>query len=313
MSVTRIIGRVVPIFTAAAALASIIALVTLSTNDAADLRRFSVYAVGQASIDLVCLLVLLALAWLSFRSMTLRKLIRHPITALRTTSGRFNLHNCGAAALCALLLISLAINGYGLLRVRGVFWKYLLQKAYVEDVLAEVDQLSTSGRIHDAYALAGQARRILSDEADEGRISNRFRDLSVRVEWSKRLSQRYLFPNAEAWNPTTNRRAYFANAEAVRLDPQNFQAVEVLNGLYSRVVDGIAHDIDQLCGPGRSRIFEATSVLESEIFLDRNHRSCKQAASQWLDSIWQPERIQTLLEAAKEVRTPIVSAPQTDS
>lgn len=283
-------------------LATIPALITLKTNVPEDLSRYTIYLLSQAWLDTLCLLALSALAWVSYRSTSLRQLLRDPLRSLRTASGGFHVKNCVAVVVCAALLVSVGIHGYGLMRVRGVFWKHLAQKSYVEDVLAEIDGLSTSGRVHDAYVLAKQARGILSDESNQSRISNRFGDLAVRVELSARLSQRYLQPRAEAWNPITQRAAFFANAEAVRLDPQNHQALEVLDHLYVRVVEGMAHDSDQLCGPDRPRSFETVSVLEAEEFLGRNHRDCEQAAFLWLNRVWQPERIRALLEEAKDIR-----------
>lgn len=308
MSLTGFIEKAARFFAATAAVvaalaasATLVAQFTISTGDEADLRRFFLYQLGQARFDFLCLFALAILGRLLFGSEAVRTFLTSPLAMLRTSQGGLHLYNCAAMAFGLMLLASLVGNGVSLIRTRGVFWTDLVQRSYVETVLADVDRLARSGRVHDAYALAGQGRRVLSHESDQSRIDNRFSDLSIRVELSRRLSQRHRRLSAEAWDPVTQRSAFFANAEAVRLDPQNFQAVELLDNLYGRVVKGIADDILQLCGRDRSGLFKTVSVLESEVFRTRTHRNCEQAAASWLDGIWQPVRIQSLLEQAREI------------
>jgi hypothetical protein len=282
---------------------ALIALITLNTSDAEDLRRFSIYALGEAVPDLVALVAIWFIAGLALRSKGFRALVKRPLESLRTQDGGIDLRNSVTTLLCLAVALSLVVHAFFLVRARAYFWRFLLEKSYVEGTIARVDKLGNAGRVQDAYALATQAQRVLKDEADQSRITNRVLDLAARVEGSRGLSQRYRRPDPLVWNPITQRIYYFANAEALRLNPQNYQAAEVLRNLYDRVDTEMSSDIDRLCDDATtSARLQTVSVLEYETFRSTTHGDCRSAARVLVNGIWQPEAVKTILAQSRQVR-----------
>lgn len=251
-------------------------------------------------MDLVSLLAIWLIAGLALRSTGIRALVRHPIELLRTQDGGIKLRNTLATLLCLAVLLSLLVHAFFLIRARSYFWRFLLQKSYVETTIGRVDKLGDAGRIQEAYALATEAQRVLKDEADQTRITNRVLDLAARAEGSAGLSQRYRRPDPYVWNPITQRIYYFANAEALRLNPQNYQAAEVLRNLYDRVVPEMSSDIERICGNGNSSArLQTVSALEYEIFTSTTHGDCRSAARALVNGIWQPERVKAIMAQSR--------------
>lgn len=293
------------IVTIVLALGSVVALLTLNSADELDLQRFKIYALSQAVLDFLAVSFLSVLAWIAWRSKWIRTVLSNRSAMVRSPDGDFQLRNCLTIMLALAIGMSVMCNGFFLLRARAYFWQHLVQKSYVEGTIARVDTLADAGRIGDAYTLAAQAQRVLTEEADQSRISNRSFDLTTRVEISRRLSQGQLRPDARSWNPVTQRIAYFANAEAVRLNPQNFQAAEVLAGLFDRIVVGVQHDATQLCREDGALTFQTVSVIEAETFRNTIDGDCSQEALTWLEKIWQPTRITEVLSVSREVSRPV--------
>lgn len=281
------------------AIALAMAFVTLNTGDADDQKRFAVYVVSKALLDVTVLAGLGVLAWIGIRSKGLRSLLTKPSDVLVGANGGLVIRNALVTVLLLCVVGGLVLNGYFLVRARTYFWRFLLQKSYVEGTLERVDSLGHEGRIQDAYNLATKAQRVLTDKADRGRIGNRTFDLTVRVEGSRRLSQRYRRPDPVEWNPITERSYYFGNAEALRLNPQNYEAYDILANLHDRLGAEMEADAVRLCAQGST--FQTVSVLESEVFRTKAHSDCAVHSRSFVKGIWHPDAVGALLAKSREI------------
>jgi hypothetical protein len=155
-------------------------------------------------------------------------------------------HFLAPALLSVVLVVILSIQLFYLARARRYFWTYLCITAYVENYKLQIDQLAAAGRITDAYNLNVLVMQMLPNRPEREYVERRRAALKARTTWSTKLVEGRTF---RTWNPVTQRDSYYRLLEAIRINPQNYAAAEMMKQLIAPLENQyIKDDLNSLCG-----------------------------------------------------------------
>jgi hypothetical protein len=282
-----------------------------------DVSHFALYLVSQTWVELAAA----AAVYLLVRAHRDRVVELWRTLRLRPYEFR------GTSALGLILLVAafaafLAAGGR-LLRARADFWGGACRAAYAYHNSVRVVILVQSGRVADAYQLARTTQNALKGAAESGYVDRRLIKLTGALQRSEQLARQVA---GGAWNPISDRGAYFAIAEAVRVNPQNYGAADKLHAMLQPLVNTyLPVDAVGICAPGfsvgnfRGR---ATSILEAQrrrasasreaglpcrgdtsACGDAEKRFCQIVAGE-LQNAWAIDLIQRTLKTSDNTRSP---------
>jgi hypothetical protein len=280
----------------------LVASVTFQGIDEKHRTQFAFYEAWSLRFDLLVLTVVYFLGLWLLHSEAVRDLVKRPNRLLLNRHGGLIVGNVVGLCVCLFIVGSLLYNGSNYLRARKHFWVDLLRQSYTEDTIGRINGRVSQGRVGDAYELAKGSLQILKGTAQEGSITNQARALGVRVEGSTRLSERYVKLDGQDWNPLTERDFYFGNEEALRLNPQNYQAADTLTRLRARILQAMQADTGRLCESSQVTAFEAVTVLEVVRFAKPAGEGCERAAADWLNGIWSADTAARILLLSQATR-----------
>jgi hypothetical protein len=281
--------------------ASFIAWALLPKDGSPGTKVFALYLMKEAFPDVIVLTALYGLVRLGRRSIALRTMLRNPLTTLRAQSGGLELRQVASALLLVGVALTIVFHGFYLFKARSYYWRALVGYGYVERAAYRVDELAGSGRVVDAFRLASETNHVVGQAAGSGRLRRRLLFLQGRIERSDELYSSYTNLDVQQWNPVTQDAAYFAYAEALRLNPQNYAAAEALTAMAKRLDRDLQSDASSLCrghGP-----FRTLSVLASEDFsVDTSRGRCQEDATSQLSGLWKQYDVDGLLKASLRTR-----------
>jgi hypothetical protein len=269
-----------------------------------SVTHFALYLLGSAWVEVVFLIGV----YLLYR--IIRFLGPRIILTFRTAT--FGWHRKTARALslaiasllCVLLAVGLTTAVYFLATARVTFWTELTKKAYVQKYASRIDALAYSGRITDAYRLTQAVVKSLGDSSESQLLHRRLSKLQAEYLWSESLGAR---SSGQAWNPITQRRYFFYLVEAVRINPQNYAAADMLKKQTSQIKQFLKIDATGICrSSGKLANFsgKATSNLEFQLRWQESGSNCDEAESH-LERAWEIASIEKILRLSEATRAPL--------
>ncbi len=265
----------------------------LSGRDPAQFLPLLVFLLGQASIELAAVAGLVLLGYA----------IRYTIWKPGEEYGGKRAAQMVTVVLCATLLVPMYYFG----RVRKYFWTRLARDAYALQYISRVDDLDRCKRVQDSHELANHIAVSVKGTSYESALKGRISELGLVIERAESLRGGRTAGFARAWNPVANRQAFFELAEAVRLNPQNAAAADMLPKLVERLTgDAIKEDVEALCGAGSGEI-RGASAPRLEMELRRVELSgvtdCGAARSK-LERAWALPQVGCVLAISRQARAP---------
>jgi hypothetical protein len=265
----------------------------LSGTNPAQFLPLLVFLLGQASVELAAVAGLVLLGYV----------IRHAIWKPGEEYGGKR----AAQVIMIVLCLTLVVPMYYLARARKYFWTRLARDAYALKYIARVDDLDRCKRVQDAEELANHIAVSLKGTSYEIALKARISELGLVIERAESLRGGRSVGLARAWNPVANRRAFFELAEAVRLNPQNAAAADILAKLVERLTgDAIKEDVESLCraAPGELRGASAP-LLEMELRrIELSSASDCAAARPKLERAWALPQVGCILAISRQARAP---------
>lgn len=266
----------------------------LSGRDPAQFLPLLVFLLGQASIELAAVVGLVVLGYA----------IRYTIWKPGAEYGAKR----AALVVTIVLCVTLVVPMYYFGRVRKYFWTRLARDAYALQYISRVDDLDRCKRVQDAYELANHIAVSVKGTSYESALKWRISELGLVIERADSLRSGRTAGFARAWNPVANRQAFFQLAEAVRLNPQNAAAADVLVKLVERLTgDAIKKDIEALCGAGSGEEIRGASAPLLEMELRRvelgGAADCTAARSK-LERAWALPQVGCVLAISRQARAP---------
>jgi hypothetical protein len=196
------------------------------------------------------------------------------------------------------------------IRYRTFFWTQVAKKAYIVHYEEIIDGLGRVGRTEDAFNLLEYIMDTSGTASESASLRTRLLQLKVIRERSKQLTR---FADSGPWNPVTQRQSFFELAEAVRLDPENYEAATRLR-VESNLLDQkfLPSDLQAICGSGGqlaniNRF--ATAFLEARLFWiqEGGKPECIHAL-QKLRETWNLDSVGCILAVSDYTKLPYDSA-----
>jgi hypothetical protein len=235
-----------------------------SRNDQTPIH-FAVFLVGQTWLEVLVIggvWVLYAVA----KSVVNR--IKTATAGQRTswTLAQFSSIRVLAPLVSCIALALLTINNLlYLARARHYFWTESGRKAYVYYYTPTIDMLADSGRVTDAANLTDLVVSTLGNNSEGELLARRRRLLQGAVRRSNDLARADI---QSEWNAVGDRMSYFRLLEAVRLNPENYLAADILKRRIALLSNYLTKDAASICSArgnfGHFKGF-ATSYIEAVV------------------------------------------------
>jgi hypothetical protein len=265
----------------------------LSGTDPAQFLPLLVFLVGQASTELAAAAGLVLLGYA----------IKHTIWK----PGEGYTGKAAVQVVTIVLCLTLVFPMYYFARVRKYFWTRLARDAYALQYISRVDDLDRCKRVQDAHELANHIVVSVKGTSYESALKGRISELGLVIERAESLRRDRTPGFFRTWYPATNRQAFFELAEAVRLNPQNAAAADLLAKLVERLTgDAIKEDVAALCGGGSGEI-PGASAARLELELRRAELSSTNdcgAARSKLERAWALPQVGCVLAISRQARAP---------
>jgi hypothetical protein len=208
-----------------------------------------------------------------------------------------------AIMLCATLVFPI----YHLGRARKYFWTRLARDAYALRYISRVDDLDRCKRVQDAHELASHIAISVKGTSYERALNGRISELGLLIERANALRGGRTAGFAKVWNPVADRQTFFKLAEAVRLNPQDAEAADILAKLVQRLTgDLIKADVETLCGAGSGEM-RGVSAPRLELELRRVELNgavdCAGAQSK-LERAWSLPQVSCILAVSRQAFAP---------
>src|SRR4051812_25114941 len=187
-----------------------------------DVSHFGLYLIGQTWVELAVVLI----CYLIYRQHS--ENVAKIWSVVRSHPAALGARNYFGLGMLLLSFVVFATAGYALLRARIEFWGGECRAAYANRNSERIVELIAAGRIGDAYKLAKTTHDALSGSSESGYVDHRLNKLTGAIQRSEKLTKQIA---GGAWNPITERSAYFGIAEAVRVNPQNYAAADKLRAM----------------------------------------------------------------------------------
>jgi hypothetical protein len=264
--------------------------------------HFGVFLLREATLDLGAILGVSFLFWMAAWSGWMNFPVQSKVLLRRRA--------WIAWFVCLILMVAIIGPIFFFVRARTYFWLRLSGRVYAEQHLKLIDDLARTGRIRQAHQTTVAAVDMMKNSEYEPYFSERVSRLSLLIERSDSLATLPSAFQSSRWNPVSGREEYFRLAEAVRIDPQNYAAAEVLEEMV-RTITKVATPKDErlLCGAsvvGAVQRPNSVSVLEG-IVLEQNIRQaggCYKGSIPALREMWALDRVGCVLGVSRAARVP---------
>ncbi len=301
------IGKTVTVMATAYGVAVAGAQLLLYTRGSNSPVLFALYLCGQSWVEGVFFITLAAILLICKRHFGSLE------GAARAIGSGFRIERrsmLSAKPLYALLLLSLSLvfveQSVLVFRYRQFFWSQVAKKKYIEHYAQIIDDFTRVGRVNDAYNLLDYVMSTSGGTSESGRLQSRF--LALRV-LRARSAQLFASASVGSWNPISQRFSFFKLAEAVRLNPQNYEAADKL-----RVErDLLEHkflqaDLQAICGSAghvENAKYFATALVEAKLrwIDDGGKRECVHDFQKMRDS-WELDSVNCILAVSEFAKRP---------
>jgi hypothetical protein len=298
------VGKIVGvIFTASIAVAQYLLLSRSPTKPV----HFAVYLLGQAWLEFfivifgICAYGLGRILMKRYGPFAFRFSPRSLINALLKPAVLI------PVAISMILALITVDHLYYLFRARQFFWMTNSRKAYARQYMQTIDVMSEVGRITDALNLTDTVLESLGTNSEAAYLSERQRVLKAAVARSQQLGQ---VEGGASWNPVSDRASYFRLIEALRVNPQNYEAAERLRSRLSAIDRWLPADLHTLCASNGSIANIRVHILSFQELQFRwaqvgGQSNCDSgAAAQGLRNAWLLEDGKCLLAVSEWTKTP---------
>ena len=274
-----------------AVLASRVLFPNLSTANAEEFTGLSLYLLGQATFEVAIVLTLTLLYYVTRWTLAVRgeEVQRGPL-------------------LIVVLLASATLvwPAYQIARARYFFWTTLARESYVIQQLSRIDDLTGQMRIVDANEQASAVAKVLAGTRYASEVGYRQDRLQLTIAVSDQLSREARTSWGRRWNPVSERRMFFRLVEAVRINPQNAEAAEVLSRLVIALDRAIEGDVQLLCGNSSLGLVSQAatmSLLELEMRQSevKAGGGCK-AARPIIERSWSLGQVKCVIQQSEQAR-----------
>lgn len=288
----KLLAIIGSIFAGSVAVAQIILL----KGDRSKPTHFAIYLLSQTGPEVVLLLLLILMYWAARQC-----IVSESVQIVRQS--RLRLAVFGLVAL--VLLTAFGAEIFYFARARRAFWTWISTKAYVESYKKQIDNLARTGRLKEAYDLLQTVVDTSSTAAAEKTLEARRIALAAAL---KRSDQLYDRAGTGSWNPITQRREYGELVEAVRVNPQNYQAADRLERQVKLLERSfLPRDLKTICASGgdlNNFSGYATSFIEARLrWIEQGQNPNCLNRLQDLRDAWQLDSVECILAVSSSTRT----------
>jgi hypothetical protein len=266
--------------------------------------HFILFLVRQSTFDVTLFSIVAVFFWLVLRSELRARAGKYHVAL------RFDPTEMLSTGLRGLLLTTLVIPLFFIVRARAYFWRDLTQISYAAQYRDLAAKFSEQGRPEDAYRISSFVFSALKGTPQEDRLRVPVQRLGVRVRRSRELAGAASTATIRRWNPIRDRRQYFEIAEAVRVNPQRIPAAEALRLIAEALPQALEADAEMTCGARRdNRSLRTLSRLEWEIRqsafpLSERTPTQEVACRESVYRMWKLQQVKTLLQTSEMTELP---------